>query len=131
MSVNDLSEFKYIMSSIYTEIILDHYQNPRNFGEIEDYTASAESANILCGDRLKVFVKIKDNIIEDIKFTGQGCAISIASASIITSFLKGKNVVELKKINKDFIISQLKVDLGVNRIKCALLIGEVISKLKI
>lgn len=117
--------------SIYTEIILDHYQNPRNFGEMDDYTTSAESANIVCGDKLKVFIKIKDKIIKDIKFIGQGCAISIASASIITSFLKGKNVVELKKINKDFIINKLGVDLGVNRIKCALLIGEVISKLKI
>lgn len=117
--------------SIYTEIILDHYQNPRNFGEMEDYTQVAESANMVCGDKLKVFIKINNNIIEDIKFNGSGCAISIASASIITSFLKGKNVVELKKINKDFIINKLGVDLGVNRIKCALLIGEVISKLKI
>lgn len=112
-------------------MILDHYQNPRNFGKMDDYTAISESSNMVCGDKLKVFIKIKNNIIENIKFTGSGCAISIASASIVTSFLKGKNIVELKKINKDFIMSKLGINLGVNRIKCALLIAEVISKLKI
>lgn len=117
--------------SIYTEIILDHYQNPRNFGTIDHPTATAESSNFLCGDRLKLFVKIENELIKEIKFNGEGCAISIASASMVTSFLKGKHISQLKKINKDFIINMLGVNLGVSRIKCALLIGEVISKLKI
>ncbi|MCS6956238.1 MAG: SUF system NifU family Fe-S cluster assembly protein [Patescibacteria group bacterium] len=117
--------------NIYTEIILDHYQNPRNFGEIKNPTLVSEASNSVCGDKLKIFILVEDKKIKDIKFFGTGCAISIASASFITSYLKGKSISQLKKINKDFIIKMLGINLGVNRIKCAVLVGEAISKLKV
>ncbi len=119
------------MPNIYTEIILDHYQNPKNFGRIEDATYQVNVSNPLCGDKLTLYIKIdKNKIIKDIKFIAQGCAISIASSSMVFDFLKGKNQEDLKKINKEFIIKMLGIDLGVNRIKCALLPLKALEKIK-
>ncbi len=115
--------------SIYSEIILDHYQSPKNFGRVKNYTHLVQVANPLCGDRLEMTAKLKDNKIVDIKFQGVGCAISIASASMLTSFVLKKDLSLLKKIDKNFIIKMLKVDLGVNRVKCALLPLEALKKL--
>ncbi len=76
-------------SEIYQELILDHYKNPRNYHEIKDPSHSAEGHNPLCGDELEVYVKIDDSIIKEISFKGAGCAISQASASLMTEKLKG------------------------------------------
>ncbi len=119
------------MSNIYTELILDHYQKPRNFGRIVKPTASVKVINPLCGDEMIVDILVKKKKIKKITFSGQGCAISIASASMVTEYLKKKNISQLKKINKDFIIKMLGISLGINRIKCALLILEALKKLKI
>lgn len=115
--------------SIYSEIILDHYQTPRNFGRVKNYTHIVQVANPLCGDRLEMTAKLKDNKIVDIKFQGVGCAISIASASMLTSLVLKKDILSLKKIDKDFIIKMLGVSLGANRVKCALLPLEALKKL--
>ncbi|MCX7881391.1 MAG: iron-sulfur cluster assembly scaffold protein [Patescibacteria group bacterium] len=115
--------------SIYTEIILDHYQNPRNFGRIPNPSFHSQASNPLCGDRLELDIVVEEQKIKDIKFQGVGCAISIASASLVTETLKNKDLLYLKKIDKNFIIKLLNIDLGVNRLKCALLILEAIKKL--
>ena len=83
-----------LIKELYQEIILDHGQDPRNFGECDPFNKSADGHNPLCGDNLKLtFLINKDDIIEDIKFTGEGCAISLASASILTDILKGKDFI--------------------------------------
>lgn len=82
------------MQELYQEIILDHNKRPRNFGKIEGYTHHAEGNNPLCGDEIEVFVRVKDGVIDDIAFQGEGCAICKASGSLMTSTLKGRTVEE-------------------------------------
>ena len=115
--------------SIYQEIILDHYKNPRNFGNIRNPSKKTNVSNPLCGDKIEMDVLYKDKKVGEIMFSGQGCAISQASASLITEYVKGKTKEELKKLDKDFMIKMLGVELGVNRIKCALLSLEALHKL--
>ncbi|GIW64796.1 MAG: iron-sulfur cluster assembly scaffold protein [Patescibacteria group bacterium] len=116
------------MSNLYSEIILDHYQNPRNFGKLDDFDKKVEVANSLCGDRLTLYLKFENEKVKDVRFEGIGCAISKASSSMLTEAIKGKTKNELKKIDKNFIIKMLGVELGVNRIKCALLSLEALKK---
>ena len=92
-----------LIKELYQEIILDHGQDPRNFGECDPFNKSADGHNPLCGDSLKLtFLINNDDIIEDIKFTGEGCAISLASASLMTEKLKGKKIDIAEKIFNDF-----------------------------
>ncbi len=84
--------------SLYQEVILDHNKNPRNFGELESATHKAVGHNPLCGDHIEIFLKVNNNVVEDVKFKGVGCAISKASASIMTTVLKGKTVNEIKNL---------------------------------
>ena len=92
-----------LINDLYQEIILDHGREPRNFGECEPHNKSADGHNPLCGDNLKLTFLLNDqNIIEDIKFTGEGCAISLASASLMTEKLKGKKIEVAEEIFKDF-----------------------------
>jgi len=83
---------------LYREIILDHYQNPRNNGVVENADYSVDGTNPLCGDEVKVSYKLNGDKIEEIKFTGQGCSISQASASIMTELVKGKSLEDADKI---------------------------------
>ncbi len=115
------------MDELYRELILDHYQHPHNHGEIPDADISAEDANPLCGDKIRIDIKVKDNIVADVKFNGKGCAISQASASMLTDELIGKSLDEIKKIDKDFITQMLGISLGPSRIKCALLPLKVVK----
>ncbi|MDD4279247.1 MAG: SUF system NifU family Fe-S cluster assembly protein [Candidatus Sumerlaeales bacterium] len=87
---------------LYQEIILDHNRNPKNCGALDHCTHSANGYNPLCGDKLQVQLVIKDNVIEDIKFHGNGCAISVASASMMTQVVKGKTVEECMSLFGDF-----------------------------
>ena len=92
-----------LINDLYQEIILDHGREPRNFGECDPHNKSADGNNPLCGDSLKLtFFVNNQNIIEDIKFTGEGCAISLASASLMTEKLKGKKIEEAEKIFMEF-----------------------------
>ena len=86
------------LSDLYQEVILDHNRRPRNFRAVDDATHQAEGYNPLCGDRLNVFVKVVDGIITDIGFEGSGCAISKASASLMTDRLKGRPVEEARAL---------------------------------
>ena len=92
------------LKELYQEIILDHGKNPRNLGKTENFNKDAKGHNPLCGDKVHIFLKLNENKkVEDISFQGQGCAISMASASIMTDLLKGKEEKEVKEIVNDFL----------------------------
>jgi nitrogen fixation NifU-like protein len=86
------------LSDLYQEVILDHYRNPRNFREMEDADRSAEGYNPLCGDRFTVYLRMDGDVIREATFKGSGCAISQASASVMTEAVKGKTPAELKEL---------------------------------
>ena len=92
------------LKELYQEIILDHGKNPRNLRKTENFNKDEKGHNPLCGDKVHIFLKLNDNKkLEDISFEGQGCAISMASASIMTDLLKGKEEKEVKEIVNDFL----------------------------
>ena len=92
------------LKELYQEIILDHGKNPRNKGKCEGFTNDAKAHNPLCGDKVHIYLKLnKDKQIENLSFEGEGCAISLASASILTETVKGKDLSLIKKISEDFL----------------------------
>ncbi len=115
--------------SIYQDIILDHYRNPRNTGSLKKPSNHIKVTNPLCGDIIEMDISEENGLIKDIKFSGQGCAISQASASMITEFAKGKSREEIKKLNSSFILKLLGIQLSPNRLKCALLSLEALQKI--
>ena len=107
---------------------MDYYRNPRNFGKLENPDIVMRDSNPLCGDELEMHINIKDNKVSDVKFTGKGCAISQASASMLTELIMGKDFEYVKKLAKDDILDNLGLpDLGPARIKCALLSLKVLK----
>ena len=118
------------MDDLYREQILDHYKHPRNFGEL-DHPSVASSDNLVsCGDQLsmQLMIEAKKQIVTDIRFQGVGCAISMASASMLTEKVKGKKIPDLQPLTKDDILKMLGVKLTPTRLKCALLSLEVLHK---
>ncbi len=115
------------MDDLYRELILDHYQHPHNHGEIPDADITYEDSNPLCGDRIRIDIKTKNNVVTDVKFNGKGCAVSQASASMLTDALIGKSLDEIKSMDKQYILDMLGIPLGPTRIKCALLPLKVIK----
>ena len=111
----------------YREYILDHYKNPRNFGRLESPTLSHEEDNPLCGDVVGIDLQLKDGNIEEVRFHGRGCAISQASASLLTERLKGISLDEARKISKEDVFEDLGIDISPARIKCALLSLKVLK----
>ncbi|HIH18153.1 MAG TPA: SUF system NifU family Fe-S cluster assembly protein [Nanoarchaeota archaeon] len=109
------------MQEIYKENILDHFKHPRNFGPLKGAQASAREVNTICGDEVEVQVKIKAGKIADIKFQGQGCAISQAAASILTEEVKGKNLEGVQRLEKNDVLKMLGIPISPARLKCALL----------
>ena len=120
---------KKIIMSLYSDIILDHYQFPRNNTKLKKSSAQIHVDNPLCGDSLDMEILEKDGKIKEIGFTGEGCAISIASASLLTEYVKGKSKDEISKIDKDNVVGLLNIELSPNRLKCALLAWEALIKL--
>ena len=118
------------MDDLYREIILDHYKHPRNFGSLKNPDASAEKDNPVCGDSIKMELKIENGKLKviDINFSGQGCAISMASSSMLTEKVNGMKINSLLKISKDDIVEMLGTELTPARVKCAILPLEVIHK---
>ncbi|MGB7884175.1 MAG: SUF system NifU family Fe-S cluster assembly protein [Nitrososphaeraceae archaeon] len=113
---------------MYREIILDHYRNPRNKGRISDADVSFHDSNPLCGDEIDIHLKVEDNIVKDIKFEGRGCAISQASASMLTEMVMNKSLTSIKELDKDDILENIGLlNLGPARIKCALLSLKVLK----
>jgi nitrogen fixation protein NifU and related proteins len=117
-----------LSEDIYREIILDHYRNPRNKGRISNADVSFHDSNPLCGDEIDIHLKVEDNIVKDIKFEGRGCAISQASASMLTEMVMNKPLTSVKELGKDDILENIGlVNLGPARIKCALLSLKVLK----
>jgi len=116
------------MSSIYSEIILDYYRHPRNKGKLENPQIHARDSNPLCGDVIEIQM-VLDGIskVKEVKYNGQGCAISQASASMLTEMIQGKTLEEIRKISKDDILSLIGGQLSAVRLKCALLSLKVMK----
>lgn len=107
---------------MYKEIILDYYKNPRNRGVIDSPQATARDSNPLCGDIVEMQLRFSEGKVSDIKFNGDGCAISQASASMLTEMVMGKLIEEVRKLDKVVLLDNLgSPNLGAVRIKCALL----------
>lgn len=106
---------------MYGENILDHYRNPKNFGKLEDPDVKFKEFNPLCGDEYEFQLRFSDGSVKDVKFNGDGCAISMASASMLSEFAKGKKISEVKKISEEDVFKLLGVSISPARIKCALL----------
>jgi nitrogen fixation NifU-like protein len=116
------------MDDFYKENILDHYRNPRNAGVLESPTHTHEEHNPFCGDVLRIDLHVNEqNVIDQIAFKGKGCAISQASASMLTEMLKNKTVEEAKAIGKHEILEALGIEIGPVRLKCALLSVKVLK----
>jgi nitrogen fixation protein NifU and related proteins len=109
------------MDDLYRDYILEHYRRPHNFGVIEEPTAKYEGANPLCGDRITMMLGIRDGVVADVAFTGRGCAISQASASLLTDEVKGKPVEEVAKLTSQDLLDLLGIEISPARLKCALL----------
>ena len=116
------------MDALYREQILDHYKHPHNFGELEDADLEFEDLNPLCGDELRVQLRTDDEgRIEAVRFSGQGCAISQASASMVSDEVKGMTPEELLRLDKSFVLELLGIDISATRMKCALLSLKVLK----
>jgi nitrogen fixation NifU-like protein len=109
------------MDDLYRDYILEHYRRPHNFGVLENATASYEGANPLCGDRITMMLGVRNGVVEDVGFTGRGCAISQASASLLTDEIKGKPVADVVKMQGDDVLELLGIDISPARLKCAML----------
>jgi len=106
---------------MYRENILDHYKHPRNQGTLEAPDISYEDSNPLCGDVIRMDFKIKNDVIEEVRFSGHGCSISQASASMLCEKLEGMSLEDAKKIDRDDVLEMLGIELGPVRLKCGLL----------
>lgn len=116
------------MDDLYREQILEHYKRPHNWGELESADLEFEDNNPLCGDELKVQIVVgADNTVEDLRFSGHGCAISQASASLASDEVKGMKVDELLRLDKEFILDLLGIELSATRLKCGLLSLKVLK----
>jgi nitrogen fixation NifU-like protein len=114
--------------TLYQEQILDHYRNPRNFGSLEKPTYQAEAKNPTCGDQLHMDIAVQNGTISDVRFSGSGCAISQASASLLTEYVKGKTVEAACRLEPKDILELLGVALSPGRLKCGLLSLETLKK---
>jgi nitrogen fixation NifU-like protein len=109
------------------ENILDHYEHPRNKGTLDQPDISHEEDNPVCGDRIRIDLKVDDGIITDVRFSGRGCSISQASASMLTEEIKGKSLDEVKHYGKEQVLDLLGIPIGPVRMKCALLSLKVVK----
>ena len=112
---------------LYRERILEHYRNPRNFGEIEDADVHFGDSNPSCGDEIEMYAEVEDGEVVDVKFDGQGCAISQASASMLTQEVKGMDVNEVKHLETEDMKEMLGIELSPMRVKCAVLGMKVLE----
>jgi nitrogen fixation NifU-like protein len=109
------------MDSLYKEIVLDHYKNPHNFGTLDPADYTAEDSNPLCGDQIRIDLNVEDGIVTDIKFQGRGCAVSMASASILTDMVMGQPLEEVRALTKDDLLEEIGIPVTPARLKCATL----------
>jgi nitrogen fixation NifU-like protein len=115
------------LDPLYREYILDHYKTPRNFGELQQRDAEFFDRNPLCGDEMGVHIRLDGDRIADLRFHGQGCAISQATASIISDELKGKTIAEVADLDRHFVADEIGIELSPTRLKCGLLSLKVVQ----
>jgi len=115
------------VEDLYRDNIIDHYQNPRNYGTLEHPDISYEDSNPVCGDEIRMDLKTQDGRVVDARFQGHGCSISQASASMLTEEIIGKTLEEVKQIDKQYLLDMLGIPLGPVRLKCALLSLKVLK----
>lgn len=116
------------MDDLYRELILDHYRNPRMKGLLDDPDIDYEDDNPFCGDHIHLTIQLnEDDVVEDVGWEGEGCAISQASASMLYESLMGKSLEELRALDKDAILEMLGIPLSPVRVKCALLSLKVLK----
>jgi nitrogen fixation NifU-like protein len=115
------------MDDLYRDYILEHYRHPHNFGTLDAPTAKYEGANPLCGDRITMFLGVENGVVKEVAFTGRGCAISQASASLLTDEIKGKPVEEVEKLTPEDVLDLIGVEISPARLKCALLSLDTLS----
>ena len=116
------------MDELYRENILEHYKQPHNWGELPEPDLEFEDFNPLCGDELKVQIKVDgDNRVEELRFSGHGCAISQASASMASDEVIGMPVRDLLSLDREFVLDLLGIDISATRMKCALLTLKVLK----
>jgi nitrogen fixation NifU-like protein len=113
---------------LYREQILDHYKHPRNTGSVPHPDLTAHGANPLCGDVVSLTLKVEGSKITEVKFTGEGCAISQAAASMLTEEITGKKLSDVQKLAQEDMLSLLKVELSPSRMKCGMLALETLKK---
>ena len=109
------------MPILYSDILLDHFRHPRNYGSLTAPDISNEQFNPLCGDRIRLELKLDQSIVSEARFKGDGCAISTAAASLLTELILGKDIAELAGISDARLISALESDIQPARLQCALL----------
>jgi len=114
--------------TIYKEIILDHYHHPHNYGEVDEPDADVSLTNSSCGDKIRLTLKVEDNTIKEIAFSAVGCAISMASASILTEHVKGMAIKKVRAFDTKTLLDIIGIELSPSRIRCALLPLEALSK---
>jgi nitrogen fixation protein NifU and related proteins len=115
------------MDDLYRDEILEHYRNPHNFGILESPTTSKEGANPLCGDRITLMLNIGDDgTVQNVSFTGRGCAISQASASMLTDEIRGKSLEEISHMGRQNVLDNLGIEISPARMKCAMLSLETL-----
>lgn len=116
------------MDSIYRENILEHSKHPQNKGHLDPHDYAFEDTNPLCGDEVRIELRVDDNgTVTDVAFDGQGCAISQASASMLTEIILGMDVDEIKAMSKEELLEEIGIDLSPARLKCALLSFNVLK----
>ena len=116
------------MDDLYRDYILEHYRRPHNFGVIEDPSASIEGSNPLCGDRITLQLGVQGGVLERVGFTGRGCAISLASASLLTDEIKGKPMADVEAFRADDLLDLLGIEISPARLKCAMLSHETLRE---
>jgi len=117
------------MDDLYRDEILEHYRRPHNFGTLQHPDVSYEGANPLCGDRLTMMLDLDESgTVTDVAFTGRGCAISQASASMLTDTLRGRSTEELGKLAKEDVLELLGIEISPARLKCALLSLDTLQR---
>ncbi|MGA9533306.1 MAG: SUF system NifU family Fe-S cluster assembly protein [Anaerolineales bacterium] len=116
------------MDDLYREVIIDRFKNPRTKGTLDPHDYSYEDDNPLCGDRIRVDLRVDDDgVIEEAAFSGEGCAISQASADLLMESLVGKSLEDVKSLGKQAVLDLLGIELGPVRLKCALLSLKVVK----
>lgn len=114
------------MPELYSDILLDHFRHPRNYGDLNAPDISYEDFNPLCGDRIRIEVRVNNSIVEEARFKGDGCAISLAAASLLTELIRGVHTDELATFSDERLIAALESDIKPARIPCALLSLEAL-----